>query len=153
MKTGECLKIEEIAELVSSTADDPRAAHLESCPRCRARLMSYKKFIDATSARGFKPEEAQAYLEAALDREISSSTERPRQSGRSWIQEFLGRLWQPALRPIWAIGIVVLAVWGIQEVRESDHGASDTIILREGQSHEEDRPEPFEQSYAKTSFR
>ncbi|MEN8008461.1 MAG: hypothetical protein ABFS42_15740 [Candidatus Krumholzibacteriota bacterium] len=63
-----CLKPDELADL---TADDPRLAHVEECPRCRAVMMSYQAFMDpADIPAGADLDDAQVRLSAALEQEM-----------------------------------------------------------------------------------
>jgi hypothetical protein len=46
-----CYSREQLADIATLAADDPRRAHLESCPRCRDRLAAYQEWL----ARGPQP--------------------------------------------------------------------------------------------------
>lgn len=137
--TEKCLSLDELRTIGSLPANEPRRQHLDRCPRCRARFASFRDFMEpAVAANGSKPDEADARLAAILDQEISSvSTDRQhsRQEDESEQGGLLGRLlqslWQPALRPVWTVGIVVLAFFGIREVWDWQSDQGDRIILRQ----------------------
>jgi hypothetical protein len=138
--SGKCLSLDELKTVQSHPVDEPRRRHFDRCPRCRARFASYHDFLEpAAPAIGSRPREADAHLAATLDREIygdpadeqgSLPKDEPEQEGL--LGRFLQSLWRPALRPFWAVGIVVLAVFGIRGVRDWQADQGDRIILRQG---------------------
>lgn len=136
-----CIAEETLPLLTQLPPDDPARRHLAECARCRARVAALSAFDGPrTIPAGSRPDEADRRLAAILDREIYGSQSggamrRPSaDSSQSGIGSILRRLWQPALRPVWVAGIVVLAVVG---VRELSHSGDDRIVLREDR-----RPNP-----------
>lgn len=65
----DCLLIEELERLPELPEEDPRRRHVESCPRCSARLASLRLFEDPSQpAEGARVEEAGRHLDAYLQR-------------------------------------------------------------------------------------
>ena len=138
--TDKCLSLDELGQIESLPAADPRRQHFDRCPRCRARLASYRDFMEpASPAIGSKPDEADVRLASALDQEIAGLSLHGRASRREGATEgggslgrFLQSLWRPAFRPVWAAAIVVLAFFGVRGVRDWQLDQGDRIILRQG---------------------
>lgn len=112
-----CLSLEELTVLALAAPDDPRRAHLDACPRCSARLLSWQEFLTpAALPTAARAEEAGASLDAALRREILEQ-EAPRQTDRAWQPKpssrrrgILSALLRPAYRPAWAIAALAVVV-------------------------------------------
>ncbi len=65
-------------ELVDLKADDPRRAHLDECPRCRAVMMSFEAFMDPADVPAeAKVADAEARLSAALEQEMGVTRPAP----------------------------------------------------------------------------
>lgn len=148
MRPGSCVPPGELADLTACPPGDPRLRHIEDCPRCRARLASYSKFMDPAAPEGSNPAQADSELAAILDREIYGPDAATRAPGRrsdrdagSWLARLTRSLLRPALRPVWAVGIILLGFWGVQQVRDGRRGPGDRIILREGEGLEATRIE------------
>ncbi len=100
----QCIPAEELATL-RENPDDPRLVHLKSCPRCRALLSGYDRFM--TCDPELADSDAEAELMAALDAELSGFPEStPAEPG------FLTKLRIGAwLRPALGGMALLLALW------------------------------------------
>jgi len=111
--TDRCPSPEEIASLASVARGDPRRAHVESCPRCQAILLSYEEFMAPDEP---PPEahaaDASAELESVLRREVLGPTIRhERKMGTRDRLRCFFRV--PVLAPaaaVVAIALIVIAV-------------------------------------------
>jgi hypothetical protein len=112
MRDG-CFKPDELADLA---ADDPRLAHLEECPRCRAVMMSFESFMDPGDIpAGADVADANARLTAALDQEISVVRPAP-------------TFWTPfRVRSLSAVAAVLIVAVGL-----SLFGSGPEVISTEG---------------------
>ena len=136
-----CLGDEELGELESLPAGDPGMRHLEQCPRCRARLRSYREFMaDAEPPATAREREARRELSAALDREIlgvtasQDSVAEPSPVMPAWrpFQWLLGAPRHPLLRPALAIASVALVAFGVTQIASQLGGGHPTGIVRGG---------------------
>jgi hypothetical protein len=129
-----CYSLEQLAELAVLAADDPRLAHLQACPRCRALLASYQNFM----APGPLPGAARA---AAAERELTTVLEReilgPEKGGVAGIeprsglaQRILDLLTLPRLRPVLAVAAALLLILGLPKVIDQHHGEAPQPVLR-----------------------
>lgn len=129
-----CIREADLPLLATLLPSDPKRLHLQGCARCRARLAALSAFLDPPApAEGARADEAEAALGALLDREIFGArgpmdAVRGRGSRDEGLGAFFRLLWRPALRPVWAVGILLLAIVGVRELRES---GDDRIVLRE----------------------
>lgn len=130
-----CIQEEELPVVLALPESDARRRHLEGCARCRARLAAFNAFLElADAAEGARPDEADRVLASILDREIFGAASRAaagRRLGGSSGAGFgamIRLLWRPALRPVWAVGILLLGIVGVRELRQS---GDEPIILRE----------------------
>ena len=77
-----CFTPEELAEL---SADDPRRAHVDGCPRCQAVMKSFVAFMDpADIPKAADLADAHARLSGALEREIGSGPKVVRPDSGFW---------------------------------------------------------------------
>jgi hypothetical protein len=137
MKSG-CPPIEKLEELLALEARDPRRAHLEDCPRCRARATAFRAFLALEPLpEGSRLEEARRRLSDAMREEAAarlpgweSASAEPPHRRRGWRSEmrWIARrsrswweLWRsrPAWRTHWApaFALVTLALAAIILVR------------------------------------
>jgi hypothetical protein len=107
-----CFSFEELAEIATSPAADPRRAHLDACPRCQARLLDMGDFerpLDSQEEERMAPERLR--LAEALRREMAGEAG-PAVSavGSEPVLVRLRRLLTgPALRPALAlVGVVAI---------------------------------------------
>jgi hypothetical protein len=148
-----CHAIRELPALGVLPAGDPRRAHLNACPRCRARLATYLEFVEAPPAvSGPQREEALARLGAALDREIlgrARTTARsfPAHRRRPWLdgRALLGERGLPAgaLAAAALLAVIGLTVLRVQErppgvVLRAQHGRGGTELPETVAGHLED---------------
>ena len=62
----DCFPDAALAAVAGWDPGDPRRAHLDACPGCRARLAAYHSFMRAEDVPGADPDEAEARLSAVL---------------------------------------------------------------------------------------
>jgi len=68
-----CYPIERLGEIAELAADDPRRGHLANCPRCRARLAAYERFLSQEDPpKGLDLASAEARLASVLQAEIGA---------------------------------------------------------------------------------
>src|SRR6185369_10643294 len=99
MKPIDCATETDLGELLELPEDDPRRAHIASCPRCRALAMSYERFLAADSAAdgtAYGPPEESA-ITAFRERLFAAPVARAATEARPrrWWPPFT----QPAMRP------------------------------------------------------
>lgn len=108
MTTGDrCIPVELLEEASQRPSDDPGRRHLETCPRCRARLAELEDFLRRTPAPPeARPGEARLELQQWLDTQLLAPAPvraRPLPVAR--------RRWQPwAASPGWRLAAVAAAV-------------------------------------------
>ncbi len=129
-----CIAEDRLPLISDLPPDDPARHHLARCARCRARVAALEAFsTPGTPPSGSRANQADAQLASILDREIygptaSRALPEARTTQRGGIGSILRILWRPALRPVWAVGFVLLAIVGLREIRQT---GDDRIILRE----------------------
>lgn len=110
-----CPRLERIEELLALAPDDPRRAHLDECPRCRARIAEFTSFMEARPLPdGIRLGDARARLTEAVRREAepamgSARIDRPR-SGTGFWDRISKPLWKPALGL--AVGLLIVVAVG-----------------------------------------
>ena len=146
-----CFEPGELGTIPALDAGDSRRVHLEECPRCRASLIAYRKFMEPDAPpEGSRPEEADRRLAAALDAEFSragrpaavdavgakrapggesgpvgrSGPSRPR---RSVLERFFGAR---GLRPVWAAAAALAIVGVFYVVRVAEMPGTGRLVLR-----------------------
>ena len=135
-----CYCIEELEELALLVAGDPRLAHLESCPRCRAQLASYRAFMSpADLPAEARPDDAHIRIAAALEQAIfakdpaAAEVSAPVQSGlANPLARLLHSLARPMWRPAWGLVAILLIFVGSQQVWQAAHRGGNPQILRGG---------------------
>lgn len=114
-----CPPIERLEELIALDAGDPRRAHLESCPRCRSRMLAFTSFMEVHPVPdGARLEDARKRLSKVLREEVASragdapsaaqastATERRPRRGLRLLLDWLA----PRPRQV-AVGLAALAV-------------------------------------------
>lgn len=114
----ECKKYEKdlVAFLCGELQEDERerfASHIEKCAHCNRELQNIKEIIE--SADSLKPDIEKAM--ASVDWEVlpskiaeTSFKEPPYSPRKGWLERFLGFLFQPKLRPVYAgilLGVLI----------------------------------------------
>lgn len=92
MTDRNCLRVEELADALAASPDDPRRRHLAACPRCRALAAEFEGFmVQEQGDDGLSSAEV-TRLDAALKREMTGGDQpvgnsRPRTTGLSrwWV--------------------------------------------------------------------
>jgi len=120
---GACYPMDELDRVAALPAGDPRLAHLADCPRCRARLASYRSFVRATVAAGADPDDAEPRLMQAFIRAIATTPRvRPRR-----LRLAKGSAWRPAFA-LAGVLVAVVGLWRFGETRRP--GAAEPPVLR-----------------------
>lgn len=134
--TQDCFPDTSLATVASWAPDDPRRAHLDACPGCRARLAAYLSFLKAEDVPGADAEDAERRLSAALAGLAGAPaaalprTAIPRRASR--------------LRPVLALAATLLVAVGLWRglAATAVRPASGLILRGEGEA----RPAPVIQS-------
>jgi hypothetical protein len=124
----ECVAEESLGEVLSLPEADPRRAHLDNCPRCRALVVGYRQFLEPAPAAAHSYGTAEeTHLTAFRERlaggaagsaaaaaaaaaapvgavDTSAETRMRETGGASW----WSRIFAPSMRPAW--GLVAVAV-------------------------------------------
>jgi hypothetical protein len=163
-----CLRDEDLPGMAALPVDSPARRPWESCVRCRARVAAFAEFLQPSVAgAGREWEEADARLAAALESEIGGGPVPERAPAGERTAPDAGRplpgygasrsgpadgsarrlfrwLWQPSLRPVAAVAVVVVVLVTIQGIRRIDRPESDAIVLRDGTAQTAAALEPRE---------
>jgi hypothetical protein len=129
-----CIAEDRLPLISDLPPDDPARHHLAHCARCRGRVAALEAFSNPrTQPAGSRVEQADAHLASILHREIygpsaSRALLEARTTEKGGIGSILRILWRPGLRPVWAVGIVLLAIAGFGEIQRT---RDDRIVLRE----------------------
>jgi hypothetical protein len=125
---GACPPVESFEELLRLDARDPRRAHLDDCPRCRARLIAFRSFVERRPMpAGADLGDARRRLSAAIRAEIEQESPRHRlwpRRPRPWRMQLL---WKPAL------GLVAAGVLVILLLRPAGQGSGDGALVLRGE--------------------
>jgi len=132
----ECYSPEILAELADAPLDDPRRAHLESCPRCRAQLAAYRKFMQPGELpAGAKLPDAEARLDTALSAEIF-----PAEAGSEVVTEsaearapggLIGHWFSDPSRRLLSLAAVLVVAMGIVVLTDVGDSPRRAPVLRE----------------------
>jgi hypothetical protein len=121
MKPVDCIAEDALGEVLLLPAGDPRRAHVESCPRCRALVVSYQGFVEPAA-------EDAAIYGGAERRRLDETRERmfagtaPGTGGTAPASRRIvpaprapwwSRAFAPALRPAWALAAVAVVVGAV----------------------------------------
>jgi hypothetical protein len=113
---NDCLDFETLAALSDLSADDPRRVHVESCPRCRARLIALKEFV--ASSGSDVPDAEWRAAEAELRRRrvsdgLVSPPARPPAVRRTWTRA----VWRPVFAAAASLVVVLAGAWWVMQSR------------------------------------
>ena len=116
MKPIDCVPEEALGDVLALPASDPRRAHLDTCPRCRALVLSYEAFLspDPEHAALYGAAEKQA-LDAERERLLGTpsgdagpAAGRRRGEPTGTATAWWTPLFAPRLRPAWALAAVAV---------------------------------------------
>ncbi len=113
---SDCPDVEALAALSGLSADDPRRAHVESCPRCRARLIALEEFVAASGSD--VPEAEWHVAEAELRRRrvsdgLVSPPARPPAVRRTWTRA----VWRPVFAAAASLVVMIAGAWWVVQSR------------------------------------
>lgn len=131
--TDRCIGFEELDRILRGGISATAQEHLESCPRCRSRLVLYRSYVDVQGKPADSSESAAAaQLQEALESEILGSTigTETETSAVGWL-EWLRGLVQP-IRFAPTLGFVSLLIAAVLLLRTWQPWTADRITLREG---------------------
>jgi hypothetical protein len=109
MRRVECADEESLGALLELPATDPRRAHLDTCPRCRALVMSHREFQTIARDAVYGPSEEAALSEFRARLGGTAPSARGAKSTAPW----WSRLFEPAMRPAWALAVLAGVVGGV----------------------------------------
>ncbi len=106
--SGPCPPVKSFEDLLRLDARDPRRRHLDDCPRCRARLIAFRSFLERRPLpAGVDLGDARRRLSAAIRAEAERESHHPHQAPprfpRFWRMQIL---WKPALGLV-AAGVLI----------------------------------------------
>lgn len=115
-----CIDVEHIAEVAGLPDDHPQRRHVQSCPRCRSLVASYRAFLKAEPLPGSGVERARA----VLDERIRADAERwaARAPAASQTREPWWRGWlkpAPLVATAAVAAIAAIMVWNARSPQES----------------------------------
>jgi hypothetical protein len=70
-----CIEIDQIANVLKLSPDDPRRRHLDECPRCASRSLMYRRFLAGEPVPGADPASADAHLAAVMKAAIDGRSQ------------------------------------------------------------------------------
>jgi hypothetical protein len=114
-ETHACIDVEALGAVVELAADDPVRREAEACPRCAARLQTYREFLSEAEVEGARKTDARVRLDAFRAARIEapvlrSAGEAPSRFGSWWRRLGESRALRPALVAAAAV-LVAGAVW------------------------------------------
>ncbi len=137
MANKNCIDIEQMLDALELPADHPRRRHLETCPRCGARLASLRSFLEMSDLpAGVDLENADRRLGHLVHQRIvgvrDAAPERRQRPGKgaSFLLALIHPLRQQPLRPVAALLAIVIAVVGIRLFVYPSQEALDRRLLR-----------------------
>lgn len=116
-----CVAEEDLGDTLALPESDPRRTHLETCPRCRALVVSYRQFLEpgGDESNAYGTSEARALdrfrerltgeAPAAAAAAPSASRGREPRDRESW----WSKLFAPPLRPAWGVLAVLVVIAGV----------------------------------------
>ncbi len=101
MKQG-CYSSGDLPAILRLPPEAAERVHLETCPRCRALLLSYEEFmLDSSLPEGANLQDAEAKLHAALRESMARASGRPARSSSTmpagWIRIFTRTIGRPSV--------------------------------------------------------
>jgi hypothetical protein len=126
----QCAAMEEIEVLLRLPPGDPRRRHLDTCPRCRARVITFLEFVaPPNDLPADLLRHADSTLEDALRRELARGAERrpagAERPARAWL-----RFAPP--RPVgWAFAVIALLVVVASVRFFAGHRETEPVLLRD----------------------
>lgn len=134
-RTVSCIEAEALGEVLALPESDPRRAHVEGCPRCRALALSYRQFLapaaETTASYG-TAEDAQltAFRERLIG--LAPAVTTPAAEARAAAKPRGGGPFAPAWRPIWALAAIAIAFGVYRFTPRSARVAPEAPALRGG---------------------
>lgn len=128
-----CLDPEEMGRVAQSSSDDPCLAHMRDCPRCRARLIAYREFVEQSAAApGSDSATAAVRLRRAFDLELMGPGSREARRTATGSTKSRLRAWfnNATLRPAWALGAALMLAVVFYAGHEWRHGSGPRHLLR-----------------------
>jgi len=134
----ECPPLESFEDLLALREDDPRRLHLQSCPRCRARAVAFRAFLDpGPLPEGARPGEARLQLSRAirteaaraLTRHAGRKVDRRGDSGGIWAA--VAAWFHPGWRSVVGLASVVAVVFLVARVAV-DRQQGEAPVMRGG---------------------
>ena len=139
-----CFSSEELAEVIAWSVTDPSGHHLDTCPRCRAKLKAYEAFVAPPDLpEGADPGDARVRLAAGLRAEIlgTEATDGEQEAwsppagdiparaseSRNVIRRFW---WQSPWRPALAAAVVLALILGVRWFGDITRDREGKLILR-----------------------
>jgi hypothetical protein len=105
--------------------------HLQSCPRCRALVTSYRTFMEADEIpAGADLADARARMRQALAWEVQRAEEDNMHPFRRAMTGLVENMWSPAWKPALAAAALLVIVFGIYRFADQGPGRQGPPVLR-----------------------
>lgn len=131
----------ELAGLMELPAGHPRRAHLDACPRCRARLAQYHAFLAAPAdVPAHESSDADQRLERFLQREVAGGAAPASGANVTFARRFADWWRSPVAAPALAFAAVVALIGGVslvmvlQQARPVREAPGEEPLLRGGET-------------------
>lgn len=135
METERCAAMEDLAALLKLPPQDPRRRHLDGCPRCRARVVT---FLEFTEAPNDVPRDllldAETKLDAALRRELALGGDPRGEDAAAPFRRWLASLTLPRSGFAW-VGAAAVVVAVVAAVRIFAPRPEEPFLLRGSEEH------------------
>jgi len=133
-----CIEIHELEEILRLPRDDSRRRHLETCPRCRAVVASYKDFLDPADAPpDAHLQKVKVRLGRTLDAKILGRKTEVLESRRpSFMERIFPRRWSAYWRPALVLAGLILIVFTAREFLPDRESRGDRQLYRGAETQE-----------------
>lgn len=128
-----CFDLTEYQELLDLAPGDPRSAHLQACPLCRARLAAFRAFLAREPVAGSRPGEAADALERAVASIVAAGSARAPAGERRGLTDLVRTVTRRrVIVPTLAVAAAAALILTIQPGRRGPDRPSGILRLHPG---------------------